>query len=412
MTYRFMAVALLALAVSCKTKDQTPAPPDSTPDSMLTVDSVGPNAGDSVDMWSDSTEAAATPDEFTAEDTVLTKNDSAYIAKRRSLRGASRGGLPVGATQYPVDRWCTPNINTTTFNAAPSVVAAAIRKGSDCGISGLIIPPRRLFTANGQNQGPFVEAKWNAMIDQYAAVLTPSFIATYGPAGNRTILGFQDFDDHKCPFCWGSYGTIVPSSTVARLIRYGKKKIPGLPHTLRIEPSLLADYRGWQVGDIDATSEQWTTKKRPPKMAITGSVTQQKAWYKYQDSIARAVTKNPWHIRQVSIGDITPPDGPQITVQQLRDFMLTSMTYMPENNCGNVSWVWENFFLSGGYPAAWFDISAKAKTLPWHACSGKPLAVGDSTPAPAPVSVETTVAPAPASVDTAPNHNPHKPRHK
>jgi hypothetical protein len=405
---------ILLTAVSCKPKPQPPAG-DSTavvlPDTM---DSVGT---DSMLLDPNGPVADVGDLELTADDTALTAEDSAYIAHRKSVRSATRFGLPTGASQYPPDSWCGQGINATTFNAAPSVVAAIIRKANDCGVSGVVVPPRRLFTSNGQSQGPFVQAKYEAMIRDYAAVLTPAFVAQYGPTGTKTLLAFQIFDDHKCPFCWGAPGVTIPSSTVAELARYTKQKLPSaLPRGLRIEPSLLMDYRGWNEGDVDYTNDQWTMKKRPPRYTpVNGSVTQQKAWYRYQDSLGRVVLKTKWHMRQVSLGDIYPPDGPQITPTQLRDFYTTALTYEPSANCGNVSWMWENFFSQNTYKAVWFDLISMARTISFKPCKGGPIAdvPPDSTlPNTTVVVIDSadTATPA-AQVETA-SVKPHKPHRR
>ena len=380
---------IIGAAWGCRPPERQPVHgDDSTPVVSLpdTMDSVGTDA--------QLTEEPGEGDgpELTADDTLRTSDDSAFITRRQAMRGASRGGLPTGASQYPPDKWCTVGLNATTANSAPGVVAGIVRKASDCGMSVVIVPPRRLFTTNGENRGPFSATKYKAMIDQYRTVLTPAFVAQYGPKGNRTIIGFQVFDDSKCNVCWGTKGTIIPSSVVADLARYVKSKLPpDLPRGVRIEPSLLLDYRGWQAGDLDYTVYQYTTKKGD-----------QARWYRYQDSLARVVVKSPMAMYQVSLGDITPPDGPQITVSQLHTYMTTALTFNPAKACGGVSWMWESFFGSGSYKTEWASITLRAKATPWQSC--KPgtgtaissftdtssVAVDTATPAPPVVATEST----------------------
>ena len=163
----------------------------------------------------------------------------------------------IGMSAWPTEWYCSGPMSAAMQQVPPHEVLRRIQLASRCGVRLVLVPPRRLLTADNTPDGRFSVDAANRLIDRYARELPPDTLAKY----RSTILGFNLADDYGCRRCWG--GTPIRQREIAEWAAYARTKLPGVPLGVRVVPEWVA--RDSSLAPLlDYAWAQYHTRKGEP----------------------------------------------------------------------------------------------------------------------------------------------------
>ena len=180
--------------------------------------------------------------------------DSARVVD--SVRAAARtgGGFAAGLSAWPTDAYCSGPMSAAMQQVDPKALLARLQLAARCNVRLVLVPPRRLLTADGRPEGRFSVDSAKRFTDRYAAVLTADTIRKYGP----TILGLNLADDYGCTRCWG--GTAITQAQIAEWAAYTRTRLPGIPLGVRVTPDWVGAHPPL-ARELDYAWAQYATRK-------------------------------------------------------------------------------------------------------------------------------------------------------
>jgi hypothetical protein len=140
----------------------------------------------------------------------------------------------IGMSTWPTEWYCSGPMSAAMQQVPPQEVLRRVQLASRCGVRLVLVPPRRMLTADGQPDGRFSIDMANRVIDKYARELPPDTLAKY----RSTLLGFNLADDYGCLKCWG--GQAITQAEIAEWAAYAREKLPGMPLGVRVVPEWVA----------------------------------------------------------------------------------------------------------------------------------------------------------------------------
>jgi hypothetical protein len=140
----------------------------------------------------------------------------------------------IGMSTWPTEWYCSGPMSAAMQQVPPQEVLRRVQLASRCGVRLVLVPPRRMLTADGQPDGRFSIDMANRVIDKYARELPPDTLAKY----RSTLLGFNLADDYGCTKCWG--GKAITQAEIADWATYAREKLPGMPLGVRVVPEWVA----------------------------------------------------------------------------------------------------------------------------------------------------------------------------
>jgi hypothetical protein len=155
-------------------------------------------------------------------------------AKAEARRVEHAKQFAIGMSNWPTEVYCSGPMSAAMQQVPPDEVLRRVQLASRCGVRLILIPPRRMITANGRPNGRFSVDAANRTIDDYARQLPPDTLTKY----RSTILGFNLGDDYGCLRCWG--GTAITQGEIASWARYARSKLPGVALGVRVVPEWVA----------------------------------------------------------------------------------------------------------------------------------------------------------------------------
>jgi hypothetical protein len=171
---------------------------------------------------------------FLATLTTAAAGQDGDPAKAEARRVEHAKQFAIGMSSWPTEVYCSGPMSAAMQQVPPDEVLRRVQLASRCGVRLILIPPRRLITANGRPNGRFSVDAANRTIDDYARQLPPDTLAKY----RSTILGFNLADDYGCLRCWG--GTAITQGEIATWARYTRSKLPGVALGVRVVPEWVA----------------------------------------------------------------------------------------------------------------------------------------------------------------------------
>ena len=140
----------------------------------------------------------------------------------------------IGMSTWPTEWYCSGPMSAAMQQVPPQEVLRRVQLASRCGVRLVLVPPRRMLTADGQPDGRFSIDMANRVIDKYARELPPDTLAKY----RSTLLGFNLADDYGCLKCWG--GKAITQGEIADWAAYAREKLPGMPLGVRVVPEWVS----------------------------------------------------------------------------------------------------------------------------------------------------------------------------
>jgi hypothetical protein len=157
-------------------------------------------------------------------------SDRDSITLTRSTTASTSTGLVAGLTGWPQDMDCAGLTSGTMQTLEPKYLLGRLQLASRCGLTLVIVPPRRRISVTGFNGGAFSVDSAKRLTDEYARILLPDTLRKY----RTTILGLNLADDYACTDCWGDKG--ISQSQIRSWASYTRAHIPGLPLGVRVTP--------------------------------------------------------------------------------------------------------------------------------------------------------------------------------
>jgi hypothetical protein len=275
------AVLLLLLLVACVERKPDPAPPsDTTPpdttvvDSMLIIDSVGGQGGDSLDYEYEESE-------LQPSDTLITAEDSAQRARR--LRSAAPDGIALGLNKWPTDQWCSGKLTGAVAAFSPAIAGGVVRKAEFCGIRIIPAAPRNQMSHNGQADGYFDLAR----AKRYCTALSSAL----GNLKSSSNIGFAMIGDELHSTTWA--GRIAKNTEVAEYARHCRDLLDPIPIMLRTPPNLswVTNLSASQWSGVDYFAA--TYKKGRGNRRLNGNwAAQQRDYYDKMEASANRIGKH------------------------------------------------------------------------------------------------------------------------
>ena len=186
-------------------------------------------------------------------DTVHTL-DSARVVDSVRAGAKTAGGFAAGLSAWPTASYCTGPMSAAMQQVDPRALLERLQLAHRCGVGLVLVPPRRLLTANGQPAGVFSVDSAKRFTDRYAAVLTADTIRKY----RATIIGLNLADDYGCPSCWG--GKAITQAQIAEWAAYTRAKLPGMALGVRVTPDWVAAHPPL-AARLDYAWAQYATRK-------------------------------------------------------------------------------------------------------------------------------------------------------
>jgi hypothetical protein len=190
--------------------------------------------------------------------------DSARVVDSVRAATAKTEGFAAGLSAWPEDFYCDGPPTAAMQSADPRAVLGRIQLAARCGVRLVIVPPRRLVTANGRPDGAFSVDSAKRVIDLYAAVLPADTIRKY----RGTVLGLNLADDYTCTTCWG--GRVITQAQIAEWAAYARPRLPGIPLGVRVTPDWVASYPAL-APLLDYTWAQYHTRKGDARAYYDGA---------------------------------------------------------------------------------------------------------------------------------------------
>ena len=168
--------------------------------------------------------------------TPMTAQESApadpAAAEARRVEHAKQ--FAIGMSAWPTEWYCSGPMSAAMQQVPPQEVLRRIQLASRCGVRLVLVPPRRMLTADRRPDGRFSVDAANRAIDAYARQLPPDTLAKY----RSTILGFNLADDYGCRRCWG--GKPITQGEIAEWAAYARQKLPGVALGVRVVPEWVS----------------------------------------------------------------------------------------------------------------------------------------------------------------------------
>jgi hypothetical protein len=180
--------------------------------------------------------------------------DSARVVDSVRAAARSRSGFPAGLSTWPTDAYCSGPMSAAMQQVAPRALLSRLQLAARCGVRLVLVPPRRLLTADGRPRGEFSVDSAKRFTDRYAAVLPPDSIRKY----RATILGLNLADDYGCVSCWG--GRKITQAEIAEWAAYTRTMLPGIPLGVRVTPDWVASHPPL-ARQLDYAWAQYATRK-------------------------------------------------------------------------------------------------------------------------------------------------------
>jgi hypothetical protein len=144
------------------------------------------------------------------------------------------GQFAVGLSSWPLGSYCSGPMSAAMQQVDPRVLLSRIQLAARCGVRLVLVPPRRLLTANGLPAGLFSVESAKRLTNRYAEELPPDTLLKY----RATILGLNLADDYGCTRCWG--GSPITQAQIAEWAAYARTRLPGVPLGVRVVPEWVA----------------------------------------------------------------------------------------------------------------------------------------------------------------------------
>jgi hypothetical protein len=180
--------------------------------------------------------------------------DSTRVVDSVRAAAKSNAGFAIGLSSWPAESYCSGLMSAAMQQVDPRVLLGRIQLAARCGVRLVLVPPRRLLTANGQPAGEFSVDSAKRFTDRYAALLPADTIRKY----RATILGLNLADDYGCTKCWG--GTVITQAQIAEWAAYTRAKLPGMPLGVRVTPDWVAAHPALAT-QLDYAWAQYATRK-------------------------------------------------------------------------------------------------------------------------------------------------------
>ena len=173
-----------------------------------------------------------------------------------SVRAAAKPafGFAIGLSSWPAESYCSGLMSAAMQQVDPRVLLGRLQLARRCNVRVVLVPPRRLLTADGLPRGRFSVDSAKRLTDLYAAVLPADTILEY----RNTIIGLNLADDYGCLTCWG--GTAITQAQITEWAAYTRARLPGIPLGVRVTPDWVAAHPPL-VPYLDYTWAQYATRK-------------------------------------------------------------------------------------------------------------------------------------------------------
>ena len=180
--------------------------------------------------------------------------DSARVVD--SVRAAAKlhAGFAAGLSTWPTDSYCSGPMSAAMQQLDPRALLGRLQLAARCDVRLVLVPPRRMLTANGLPEGPFSVDSAKRFTDRYAAVLTADTIRKY----RSTIIGLNLADDYGCLRCWG--GAAITQAQITEWAAYTRAKLPGVPLGVRVTPDWV-EAHPLLAPELDYAWAQYATRK-------------------------------------------------------------------------------------------------------------------------------------------------------
>ncbi|MGH7580683.1 MAG: hypothetical protein ACREM9_10960 [Gemmatimonadales bacterium] len=180
--------------------------------------------------------------------------DSARVVDSVRTAAADHAGFAAGLSTWPTDAYCGGMMSAAMQQVDPRALLGRLQLAARCKVRLVLVPPRRLLTANGQPEGEFSVDSARRFTDLYAAVLPADTIRKY----RGTILGLNLADDYGCLRCWG--GRAITQAEIAEWAAYTRARLPGIPLGVRVTPDWVAAHPPL-APQLDYAWAQYATRK-------------------------------------------------------------------------------------------------------------------------------------------------------
>jgi hypothetical protein len=180
--------------------------------------------------------------------------DSARVVDSVRAAVKSHVGFAAGLSTWPTDAYCAGPMSAAMQQVDPRALIGRLQLAARCNVRLVLVPPRRLLTANGLAAGEFSVDSARRFTDLYAAQLPADTIRKY----RATILGLNLADDYGCLRCWG--GKAITQSQIAEWAAYTRTRLPGIPLGVRVTPDWVAAYPAL-APRLDYAWAQYATRK-------------------------------------------------------------------------------------------------------------------------------------------------------
>jgi hypothetical protein len=144
------------------------------------------------------------------------------------------GQFAVGLSSWPLGSYCSGPMSAAMQQVDPRVLLSRVQLAARCGVRLVLVPPRRLLTANGLPAGPFSVESAKRLTNRYAEELPPDTLLKY----HATILGLILAVVFGCTRCWG--GSPITQAQIAEWAAYARTRLPGVPLGVRVVPEWVA----------------------------------------------------------------------------------------------------------------------------------------------------------------------------
>ncbi len=261
-------------------------------------------------------------------------------------------GFAAGLSTWPTDQYCGGMMSAAMQQVDPKALLGRLQLAARCNVRLVLVPPRRMLTANGQPTGLFSVDSAKRFTDLYAAVLPADTIKKY----RTTILGLNLADDYGCLRCWG--GTAITQAQIAEWAAYTRAKLPGVPLGVRVTPDWVAAHQPL-AAQLDYAWAQYATRKGDAQAYFDRAATiGQRLGLKV---VMGLNTENCYEVgvrRPCTAADIVRFGG---------------MAVRHAGSCAFVSWRYdEGTWASEGVRGAWEGLVAAAKLRKQDDCRRKP----------------------------------------
>jgi hypothetical protein len=180
--------------------------------------------------------------------------DSSRVVDSVRTAADRHTGFAVGLSTWPTNAYCDGPMSAAMQPVVPGVLLDRLQHAARCHVRLVLVPPRRLLTGSGRQNGEFSMDSAKHLVDRYAAVLPADTIAKY----RETILGLNLADDYDCTRCWG--GRAITQEQVAEWAAYARARLPGIPLGVRVMPNWVAEYPPL-AQQLDYAWAQYATRK-------------------------------------------------------------------------------------------------------------------------------------------------------